>query len=253
MGKRRAPKQEAGEAQAVVTPPAITPNIKVSAVMFAAATICVSREETRYYLGGVYIHPHPEKGALLVATDGHRLVVIHDEAGACATPAIVKADKEALHSLTRVKEDDALLVDSAGIVAIPGFYVGAKPAVIDGTFPDYARVIRPVLANVRKKLSAPASFNPDYITDFGRLGTRLNKNSHPIRIVTFDESSAALILWPTIGNAFGLLMPMKTNNLSALPAFIRPVLSPAKAPVAAKPPAKKKLAARLAKPMKKAA
>ena len=64
--------------------------IDVNAMLFKAARECQSSEETRYYLGGVYVQPHPERGALLVATDGHRLIAIHDETGICEKPAIVR-------------------------------------------------------------------------------------------------------------------------------------------------------------------
>ena len=41
----------------------------------------VSTEEARYYLTGIYIERHPVKGVVMVATDGHRMAVIHDENG----------------------------------------------------------------------------------------------------------------------------------------------------------------------------
>ena len=37
--------------------------------------------DVRYYLNGFYVKPHPEKGVILTATDGHRLVTIHDKKG----------------------------------------------------------------------------------------------------------------------------------------------------------------------------
>lgn len=47
-----------------------------------------SSEETRYYLTGVHIGPHPE-GAILVATDGHTLAAMLDrDAAVAGLPAI---------------------------------------------------------------------------------------------------------------------------------------------------------------------
>lgn len=37
--------------------------------------------DIRYYLNGFYVTPHPDKGVILAATDGHRLVAIYDEYG----------------------------------------------------------------------------------------------------------------------------------------------------------------------------
>jgi hypothetical protein len=38
----------------------------------------ISKEETRYYLRGIHIEPHPRTGAILVATDGHTMSCIHN-------------------------------------------------------------------------------------------------------------------------------------------------------------------------------
>src|SRR5450759_523711 len=62
---------------------------------FRAANECRSTEETRYYLNGVYIAPHPDKGVILTATDGHRLISLHDEAGKCSAAKIVNIDPQA--------------------------------------------------------------------------------------------------------------------------------------------------------------
>lgn len=52
----------------------------------AAASLFVSKEETRYYLNGVLIEPAPQGGVFLVATDGHRLVCFHDPEGMTDAP-----------------------------------------------------------------------------------------------------------------------------------------------------------------------
>ena len=38
-----------------------------------------AKNDVRYYLNGFHVKPHPEKGVILTATDGHCLVTIHDE------------------------------------------------------------------------------------------------------------------------------------------------------------------------------
>lgn len=40
-----------------------------------------AKQDVRYYLNGFHVKPHPEKGVILSATDGHCLVTIHDEDG----------------------------------------------------------------------------------------------------------------------------------------------------------------------------
>ena len=63
-------------------------NIRVGAPFLAAAALFVSRDVARYYLTGVYIEPAKDGGALLVATDGHRLIALRDPEGVCDKPFI---------------------------------------------------------------------------------------------------------------------------------------------------------------------
>lgn len=71
--------------------------VRVRAKHFAAAYVFASTEETRYYLNGVLVEPHPDGGVLLVATDGHRMVAIKDDEGEtngtwiCAAPSEITA------------------------------------------------------------------------------------------------------------------------------------------------------------------
>lgn len=62
---------------------AVNPDFKcvVSADLFRRTMMAQSTEETRYYLNGVRIEPCPEGGVLLIATDGHRLLVFRDADG----------------------------------------------------------------------------------------------------------------------------------------------------------------------------
>jgi DNA polymerase III sliding clamp (beta) subunit (PCNA family) len=68
----------------------------VNADLFRIVYSCVSTEETRYYLNGVHVEPHPVKGAILVATDGHRMLIAHDKDGSCSGPIIVQMPRFAL-------------------------------------------------------------------------------------------------------------------------------------------------------------
>lgn len=70
--------------------------IRVDANLLRLAHMAISKEETRYYLNGVHIEPHPVRGAILVATDGHRMVVIHDADAECDEDVIVKLPGYAL-------------------------------------------------------------------------------------------------------------------------------------------------------------
>ena len=46
------------------------------------------KNNIRFYLHSVYFEPHPEKGAIGVATDGHAILIAHDEHGKVESPQI---------------------------------------------------------------------------------------------------------------------------------------------------------------------
>jgi DNA polymerase-3 subunit beta len=108
----------------------------------------ISTEETRYYLNGIYLHAAGSgKSATLraVATDGHRLAQtdLPVPAGAAGMPGIIVPRKT-------VTEVQRLIEDSQAEVAVElsstkiRFSIGdvvLTSKLIDGTFPDYGRVI----------------------------------------------------------------------------------------------------------------
>lgn len=108
----------------------------------------ISTDETRYYLNGVYLHAQDTPNGLClraVATDGHRLALMDVMApdGVANMPGII-LPRKAVHELGK------LLSDQNGMVAVElsvgkiRFTVGNvvfTSKLIDGTFPDYMRVI----------------------------------------------------------------------------------------------------------------
>ena len=108
----------------------------------------ISTEETRYYLNGIYFHEAPGEGdAMLraVATDGHRLAKIEAPLpdGAEGMPGVIMPRKTVteLHKLIEADEGDVQieLSDSKVRIRLDGMTLTSK--LIEGTFPDYARVI----------------------------------------------------------------------------------------------------------------
>ena len=111
----------------------------------------ISTEETRYYLNGIFLHVSDEGRPVLkaAATDGHRLAryTIDQPEGADGMPDVI-VPRKAVAELRKLLEeslDGNVLVDlSASKVR---FTLGGEGGVvltsklIDGTFPDYSRVI----------------------------------------------------------------------------------------------------------------
>jgi len=108
----------------------------------------ISTEETRYYLNGIYLHSAGDaKAAILraVATDGHRLaqVDLPAPAGAAGMPGII-VPRKAVGEVQRLIEDldaDVTVDLSATKIRFTIGDVVLTSKLIDGTFPDYGRVI----------------------------------------------------------------------------------------------------------------
>ena len=108
----------------------------------------ISTEETRYYLNGIYLHAVEADGQRrlrAVATDGHRLARVEEDLpeGAGGIPGVIVPRKT-------VGEVRKLLDEASGSVEIAlsdtriQFTVGPimlTSKLIDGTFPEYDRVI----------------------------------------------------------------------------------------------------------------
>jgi DNA polymerase III subunit beta len=106
----------------------------------------ISTEETRYYLNGIYLHD-VANGPFLraVATDGHRLAqseVARPE-GAAGMPGVIVPRKTVLEIAKLIEGGDGEVEVSLSASKIR-FTVGpmvVTSKLIDGTFPDYERVI----------------------------------------------------------------------------------------------------------------
>jgi len=108
----------------------------------------ISTEETRYYLNGIYLHAAgAAKAATLraVATDGHRLAQMEIELpkGADGMPGIIIPRKTVAEVQRLLDNNDAevLIELSPGKIRFTVGEVVLTSKLIDGTFPDYGRVI----------------------------------------------------------------------------------------------------------------
>jgi DNA polymerase-3 subunit beta len=109
----------------------------------------ISTEETRYYLNGIYFHVSEEgsEGAVLkaAATDGHRLarVTVPQPSGAATMPGVIIPRKCIAELRKLLDEVDGSVELSLSTTKIR-FGLGTAiltSKLIDGTFPDYSRVI----------------------------------------------------------------------------------------------------------------
>jgi len=108
----------------------------------------ISTEETRYYLNGIYLHAIDAGGQPMlraVATDGHRLarVELAAPAGSEGMPGVIVPRKAVaeIQKLVENADESVLLELSSAKVRLTVGGVVLTSKLIDGTFPDYQRVI----------------------------------------------------------------------------------------------------------------
>jgi DNA polymerase-3 subunit beta len=103
------------------------------------AKFAMSAEEARYYLQGVYLHTH---GGTLrgCATDGHRLAQIDSDI-AGDIPGVIVPRKAVLEIVKMFTAGDVAVSISEGKVKVAGASMTLVTKTVDGSFPDYTRVI----------------------------------------------------------------------------------------------------------------
>lgn len=106
---------------------------------------CISTEKTRYYLNGAFLTV--QDGHLrMVSTDGHRLAIYDLPATPWADSTILPTRTvKLLQSRLRAGGNSAVRVSGIGATHLifdgPDWRIASK--LIDGTFPDYTRVLPP--------------------------------------------------------------------------------------------------------------
>ena len=108
----------------------------------------MSTEETRYYLNGVFLHASErgdKKVLRAVATDGHRLARVDCNLPVSAEkiPGVIIPRKTVgeIRSILDGIEDEIAISVSSNKIRFSNSSTTITSKVIDGTFPDYSRVI----------------------------------------------------------------------------------------------------------------
>ncbi len=137
------PEIGAGEMPASFNLPAASLRALIDRTRFAMST-----EETRYYLNGIYVHEAETEGVQVlraVATDGHRLARFEMPLpeGAQGMPGVI-VPRKAVGELRKLLEEAADSIEvslSESKIRFSFDHIVLTSKLIDGTFPDYQRVI----------------------------------------------------------------------------------------------------------------
>jgi DNA polymerase-3 subunit beta len=162
----------------------------------------ISTEETRYYLNGVFMHVADVDGAALlraVATDGHRLARLETPApaGAAGMPGII-IPRKAVAEVQKLIEDPEIEVGVELSSTKIRFSVGAvvlTSKLIDGSFPDYARVIPP---HNDKYLTVERR---DFSDAVDRVSTISSERGRAVKLTLADGKLTLSVTNPDSGSA----------------------------------------------------
>ncbi len=169
--------------------------------LFEKANFAISTEETRYYLNGVYLHAAESNGPKLraVATDGHRLARIDTDLpqGAAGCPGVIVPRKTVGELRKLLESDDAQINVSVSETKIrfsaEGLTLTSK--VIDGTFPDYTRVIP---SGNTKRMEVDAA---EFARTVDRVSTVSAERSRAVKLTLGEDSLTLSVNAPDSGSA----------------------------------------------------
>ncbi len=163
----------------------------------------MSVEETRYYLNGIYIHTTKTKGDLAVlravATDGHRLARLEmpapREAGAMSGVILPRKAVAEIRKLLDETTADITIALSSSKARVSFDNVVMTSKLIDGTFPDYERVIP---TGNDKVLEVPAKVLANAVD---RVATISSEKSRAIKIALSKNLLTLSASSPEAGSA----------------------------------------------------
>jgi DNA polymerase-3 subunit beta len=161
----------------------------------------ISTEETRYYLNGIFLHVSDEAQPVLkaAATDGHRLarVTVPRPEGAEGMPDVIVPRKCVAELRKLLEEVDGSVAVSLSSTKIR-FDLGAAiltSKLIDGTFPDYSRVIP--TGNDRLLRLDPKSF----MDGVDRVATIASEKTRAVKMAVDRDKITLSVTSPENGTA----------------------------------------------------
>jgi DNA polymerase-3 subunit beta len=162
----------------------------------------ISTEETRYYLNGIYLHAIESNGALklrAVATDGHRLAraELDAPAGCEGMPGII-IPRKTVAELQKLVDDPDVAVAVELSDAKIRFTIGSvvlTSKLIDGTFPDYQRVIP---SGNDKKLTIDRQ---SFASAVDRVSTISSERGRAVKLAIADGQLTLTVNNPDSGSA----------------------------------------------------
>lgn len=196
-----------------------------------AISLAASTEETRYYLKGVFIEQYESGEISLAATDGYRLHVLNYKNREEVIDSFIlsSTDIKRIDGLVKIAQKAVGRNQAASVVVFIdkpsrdhctleisiGLVDGEKSSFrcdpIDGTFPDYRRIVP---SRDREEQGSPQCFNAVYLADFGEAAKLLKPDNKSQQIVIHpaeDAGSPAFVTLNQNPEFLGVIMPILRN------------------------------------------
>jgi DNA polymerase-3 subunit beta len=162
----------------------------------------ISTEETRFYLNGIYLHAAKDgkvKALRAAATDGHRLARFELDLpdGADDMPGVI-VPRKTVTELHRLLDDaDGAIEISLSDTKIQFTFGGLEltSKLIDGTFPDYQRVIP---SGNDKVLSVESK---EFAQSVDRVSTISADKTRAVKLIIAKEKVTLSVVNPESGTA----------------------------------------------------
>tara|TARA_B100001057_G_C22856321_1_gene952811 strand:+ start:2034 stop:3152 length:1119 start_codon:yes stop_codon:yes gene_type:complete len=182
--------------------------------LFDKTRFAMSSEETRYYLNGVFFHVYSSVNTMslrAVATDGHRLarVDVPLPDGARGMPGVIIPRKTVseLRMLIDEEEQDVGVSISESKVRFSTSEVSLTSKVVDGTFPEYDRVIP---KGNNKKLEVNAY---EFAKSVDRVATISTERARAVKLTLSNNKLLLSVNSPESGAADEEMMVNYENDL----------------------------------------
>ncbi len=170
--------------------------------LFEKTKFAMSTEETRYYLNGVFFHLADNDGVKslrAVATDGHRLAQIDETPPEkCVDmPGVIIPRKTVgeLRAVLEYGESDIAVSVSETKIRFVNPFMTLTSKVIDGTFPDYTRVIP---KDNGKKLEVDAN---QFAQSVDRVSTISSERARAVKLNLANDKLILSVSSPESGAA----------------------------------------------------
>lgn len=190
--------------------------VRINAIAVKLVYPFAAQNDVRYYLNGINIRPLADDSVMLVATDGHRYIVVRDPNGYAEREVIVRFDKDALKHAGNAKHTLDVMSNGSAMISDGGaqaLFIQPGNSLIDADFPRIERVA----STIGYKEGISGAVNPSYLNDALAIGKAFGGS---IRFFTRDNDSPLTFVLGGLGDleCFGGIMKLK-DSFDALPKW----------------------------------